>query len=111
MMAYLRLPNKNNEDRDISVPDQVQCIKAMVNELTLQGRGRGTGVEGIHALENEIEKNFGPDPLPPDMQIQRVQLATVHKAKGLGWDRVYLLQPKDLPLQGVLRGGGWKVGL
>lgn len=34
-----------------------------------------------------------------------IQLSTVHKAKGLEWERVYILQPDDLPLGNVMECG------
>ena len=46
---------------------------------------------------------------PPDRQRAKdVQLGTIHKAKGLGWQWVYWLQPEDIPLEWVVKGGGWR---
>ena len=44
---------------------------------------------------------------PPDRRPAVVVLATGHKAKGLQWDCVYLLEPAQLPLDFVLRKDGW----
>ncbi|EOD16892.1 hypothetical protein EMIHUDRAFT_102833 [Emiliania huxleyi CCMP1516] len=37
-----------------------------------------------------------------------VELATVHKAKGLGWPVVYLLEPSEIPFEFALEQGGWQ---
>jgi superfamily I DNA/RNA helicase len=102
--------------------DLAQCIRALIDVLdrrlidagsVLDRRGEG----GLKVLQDEIETAFGnadgssggSRPLPPDQQVvARVQLGTVHKAKGLGWRRVYLLQPGDLPLDFAIRAGGWQ---
>merc|ERR1719389_892370 len=68
------------------------------------------GHRSLTDLLQEIDSAFGTAAKaePPDRRTRRVQLATVHKAKGLGWQQVYLLQPFDIPLPWVLQGGGWR---
>ena len=43
--------------------------------------------------------------LLPHEEERQVVLSTVHRAKGLEWDTVYLLQPGDLPLRHIMEWG------
>ena len=94
--------------------DLARCVRMIIDELDRQSPRERSGAEGEAALEavrKEIESLFGSTQQvrPPDrQQLRVVQLGTVHKAKGLGWKWVYWLQPKDIPLDFVVRGGGWR---
>ena len=58
-----------------------------------------------------MERSFGSargDFVLPSERVQTVELSTVHKAKGLGWQVVYLLEPNELPLEFVIEQGGWQ---
>ena len=76
-------------------------------------RGRRE-VGEIEQLREEIRARFGSAegkqqarPLACDAREAPVDLATVHKAKGLGWGVVFLLEPQELPLRFVMDAGGW----
>ena len=94
--------------------DLARCVLMIIDDLDRQSPRERNGAEGEAALEavrKEIESKFGSTQqvCPPDrQQLRVVQLGTVHKAKGLGWKWVYWLQPKDIPLDFVVRGGGWR---
>ena len=77
-------------------------------------RGRRE-VGEIEQLREEIRARFGSAegeqearPLACDAREAPVDLATVHKAKGLGWGVVFLLEPQELPLRFVMDAGGWQ---
>lgn len=62
--------------------DRVEGTKACVENFT---------AKGIVAFEKEIEKIFSDD-------AAVIQLSTIHKAKGLEADNVFIIRPDKLPL-------------
>jgi len=75
--------------------DLVQCLTLVFSRLG------GTGTEV--ALRHELRRLFPPG---PNSEEAEVTLSTIHKAKGLEWHTVYLLQPFSLPLPFVVNPDG-----
>jgi superfamily I DNA/RNA helicase len=64
------------------VNDKAECLKILMDECNSK-----------ECIINKIEKLFS------DESIQGIQLSTVHRAKGLEADSVYIVEPQLLPLQ------------
>lgn len=114
--AKSRKARANPNDNEYTSEDLVECIRALIDELDRKNGARlprqgAAGKASLDELNKEIGNTFGSadQALPPDRRTKRTaQLATVHKAKGLGWQWVYWLQPEDIPLGFVMKGGGWR---
>jgi DNA helicase II / ATP-dependent DNA helicase PcrA len=65
------------------VNDKVDCLSIFIDNLPEDGRT-------LTRLNREISSLFGD-------KNRAVTLATIHKAKGMEWDRVYLLRPDLMP--------------
>ena len=77
---YMRLVNAKKQNQANSLEDKVNCIRIFT--------GRADTVGGIIA---EIERLF------KGKQYGDIMLSTVHKAKGLEADNVYILTPERMP--------------
>jgi superfamily I DNA/RNA helicase len=81
-----RAAKDNNEAGIERIHDQYDCLRFFVDNLPEDRRS-------VDALLTRITKLFTDD---EDKGV--VTLSTVHKAKGLEWDRVFLLdKPKYMP--------------
>jgi len=82
--------------------DMRACLAVVIERLEYERQGN----VDLADVERRINLLFERDTnLPPDRQAEQVVLSTVHRAKGLEWDTVYLLQPDDLPLEHVMEWG------
>ena len=81
------------------IHDTVACMKWFIAQY-------GKSFENLCSEIKEFATDQSPstDQKSPNSK-RSVTLATVHKVKGLGFDHVYLLQPKDFPLASVMRKG------
>jgi len=77
---------KGEENRAEAVADRVDCVFAIVEAL-------GENERTVPALIRKIETMFVEDGEKRDV----LTLCTVHKAKGLEWDRVAILRPELMP--------------
>ena len=79
------------------------CVRVTIEELKRDEELPHT-VAGLVQL---VDKRFGEhaDEQPGATEQQIVELSTVHKAKGLQWDVVYILEPKELPMWFVMEYG------
>lgn len=87
--------------------DMRACLSVVVERLEYESKGApGTAPVDLADVERRIDRLFERDVnLPPDKQAEQVVLSSVHRAKGLEWDTVYLLQSGDLPLERVMEWG------
>ncbi len=76
-----KLLAKGEVGRVDALADRVQTIEALIDELP-------EGERTIERLRDVIASLFSDD-----AKARSVTLATVHKAKGLEWDRVWILDP------------------
>lgn len=79
-----KLIAKGKEDEADAVSDRVRAVLAILGALPENNRT-------ISALIEQIERMFSDD------NAGAVVLSTVHKAKGLEWERVYILRPDLMP--------------
>lgn len=80
--------------------DLLECISLLVSKLSKEER-----IFGCKSVEDRIEQIFKSE--LNDFKV--LTLTTIHKAKGLEWDRVYLLQPGDMPMRWVMtKGEHWE---
>jgi superfamily I DNA/RNA helicase len=75
---------KGQDARAQTIDDQVDCIRACIDALPETERT-------VPALLRSIDGLFNP----PSSAGPLVTLATVHKSKGLEWDRVFILDRGD----------------
>lgn len=75
---------KDMEERAQTVRDKVTCIETIARNLKLSNNT-------IEALMIEINNLFS------DQTKGILTLSTVHKAKGLEWDRVFIYKPELMP--------------
>eukprot|EP00931_Biecheleriopsis_adriatica_P080632 TRINITY_DN53991_c0_g1_i1.p1 TRINITY_DN53991_c0_g1~~TRINITY_DN53991_c0_g1_i1.p1 ORF type:complete len:804 (+),score=111.77 TRINITY_DN53991_c0_g1_i1:73-2484(+) len=73
--------------------DLAECMKLLIFRL----RSRGIESEGEKVLKSEIDRLFARR-----RNLPQVTLTTVHKAKGLEWHTVFVLQPFCLPIKGII---------
>lgn len=85
------------EDNDLAIESFVDRA-ASVETVHLAACGRG--VNSIEGLKQYVETLF-------DEKRGAVMLSTVHKAKGLENDRVFILHPELMPHPRALRG--WEI--
>ena len=104
LQTYMRT-HINGEDGDVPVEgkeeerDYVQCLWLIVQDLEQQGSQPLT----VAAVRAQVQSMYNAgDGVPGADQLT---LSTVHRAKGLEWERVYLLQPGQLPLWFVMEYG------
>jgi superfamily I DNA/RNA helicase len=85
-----RINNSKNPDEDkiAMIQDQVACIKTFCEGLTT-----------LPELKQRIESIF------TDEQKPGVRLSSIHKAKGLEADRVYLFSPELCPHPAAMKRG------
>ena len=105
-----RQGSDESKGAEYSLGDLAECVKLLIGSVRQAGAQR-SGEEELEALNEEIKSQFGTargQYILPSQQVQAVELSTVHKAKGLGWPIVYLLEPQELPLEFVLEQGGWQ---
>ena len=104
---------------EYATADLAECVRTLlgvVREERAQARQRRGRPEvgEVEQLREEINGRFGSAkmdqarPLARDARDAPVDLSTVHKAKGLGWGVVFLLEPQELPLRFVMDAGGWQ---
>ena len=85
--------------------DMRACLAVVIERLEYEMQGN----VDLEDVEQRINRLFERDTnLPPDRQAEQVVLSTVHRAKGLEWDTVYVLQPDDLPFGPVMEWGSEK---
>ena len=83
--------------------DMRACLAVVVERLEYARKGAAVDLAD---LERHIDGLFANEEhLLPHQQEEQVVLSTVHRAKGLEWDTVYVLQPDDLPLEHVMEWG------
>mmetsp|Transcript_34560 Transcript_34560/g.80071 ORF Transcript_34560/g.80071 Transcript_34560/m.80071 type:complete len:359 (-) Transcript_34560:101-1177(-) len=81
--------------------DMIDCVLAIIQEIRASPDTNPVQVQVLREFVTQLGK-----PKEEDMPGAKViQLSTVHKAKGLEWERVYILQPDDLPLRHVMDWG------
>lgn len=78
---------EGNEQKIESLQDRIECLQVCAGEFG--------DCDNIDCLKREIEKLFGEE---GDV-FSGVSLSTVHKAKGLEADRIFVLKPEKLPLK------------
>lgn len=79
-----RMLAKGQEDRVQSLLDKIESLRVIINGLPETQRT-------LRGLTDAIERLFS------DKAGDRLTLATVHKAKGLEWKRVFILDPYRMP--------------
>ena len=79
-----RLIRKEQEGRARAVVDKVKCIDMVISHLQPDNRT-------INGLVNQIQGMF------TDNSHGMLTLSTIHKAKGLEWDRVFIYRPELMP--------------
>ena len=102
--------NDEAKGAEYSLGDLAECVRLLIGVVRQAGAGADDEA-GLAALRDEVQRGFGSahgDFILPRDQVQTVELATVHKAKGLGWEVVYLLEPLEIPLSFVIEQGGWE---
>ncbi len=77
--------SKGQEDKAQNIEDKATCVRAIIAHLDENSRT-------IPELKRQIEALFDDE-----HNGGLVTLATVHKAKGLEWDRVAILRPDLMP--------------
>lgn len=82
-----RFAREDREDKIQSVADKVDTIRTIVEACP--------DMETTAQLRREIETMFASD----EQDAQILTLSTVHKAKGLEADVVWVLEPKMMPLR------------
>ena len=87
----------------------MQCLQIFIAEHIAQyGEGYGIEQRNFYLLEQRVREfaegtcQNGEEDFKGKNQLT---LSTVHKAKGLGWKNVFVLQPDDLPLSYVMLYG------
>lgn len=114
-----RRDEQEGDDTEYATADLAECVRTLlgvVREARAQARRPRDRPEvgEIEQLREEINGRFGSAkvdqarPLARDARDAPVELSTVHKAKGLGWGVVFLLEPQELPLRFVMDAGGWQ---
>jgi len=73
--------------------DLVECLKICIGQVEAKTIGCG---DAATVLRSEIGRVFGT------ASTRGVVLSSIHKAKGLEWHSVYILQPFSLPLLSVV---------
>lgn len=76
--------SKGQEEKADAVHDRVDSIKAVIGQL---GENERTVPKVIRRIEALFDDNGG----------RKLTLCTVHKAKGMEWQRVFILRPQDMP--------------
>jgi superfamily I DNA/RNA helicase len=79
---------KNNGSLASIVEDKVECIKACIDKCKLEGK---THVKDLIELILSMFSNSDDTRTPKNL----LTLCSVHKSKGLEWNRVFLLGRKD----------------
>jgi superfamily I DNA/RNA helicase len=77
-----RLRKRDQEHRIQGIIDKVTCIQTIISNLT---------INTVQSLYDQIDKLFG------DNTIGLLTLSTIHKAKGLEWETVYIYHPELIP--------------
>ena len=86
--------------------DMRACLAVVVERLEYARKGAAVDLAD---LERHIDGLFANEEhLLPHQQEEQVVLSTVHRAKGLEWDTVYVLQPDNLPFGPVMEWGSEK---
>ena len=73
--------------------DYLECLCFLLKDLHY--RTYATPGDMLHDLQGRVADTFGAT-AKPSGGSQLLTLCTIHKAKGLEWECVYLLQPKQL---------------
>ena len=73
--------------------DYLECLCFLLKDL--HHRTYATPGDMLHDLQGRVAATFGAT-AKPSGGSQLLTLCTIHKAKGLEWECVYLLQPKQL---------------
>jgi len=83
-------------DKVSAADDESSCLRTLLSELDVPGHeSQMRGDSLVEALTRKIEETYGgkgDEPCPAGTLL----LSTIHKAKGLEWPLVYLLQPGRL---------------
>jgi len=92
-------------DKASAADDESSCLRTLLSELDAPDNvSQLRGESLVEALKRKIEETYGgkDEPCPAGTLL----LSTIHKAKGLEWPLVYLLQPGRLfGLTEALQGG------
>lgn len=99
-----KLASNASNDSEYEVNDLAECLRTVIADLIDRGKN------SYRDLEQELLTSFGGAPSFGGASDNLgkgiiVELGTVHKAKGLGFGRVYILQPGELPLPFVMEHG------
>ena len=78
-----RLNREGREQKAQNVADRVECLETIIENLDY-------GEQTMEGLSCEIDRLF-------EDKTGVVTLSTVHKAKGLEWERVYIYRPELMP--------------
>ena len=82
---FLRFMRREQEGRAQGVRDRVNCIFAVINHLNVRAT--------VDDLKRELDNLFQEKPNGGKL----LTLSTVHKAKGLEWNRVFIHGPELMP--------------
>jgi len=108
--SYMRrnsmLGVENDDIPQESARDMVSCFKVIL-KLLKESEDPKT-LEQFKMKMLQLLSDDDTKGIPPDKRKKIITLATGHKAKGLEFSVVYLLEPHLLPLQWVLDKGGWQ---
>jgi len=75
---------KDSEDAQIALTDQVETV------TEVWGWCKGKGASSAAEMRVQIEQLFSDE-------ASAVTLSSIHKSKGLEWNRVFILKPSKLP--------------
>lgn len=82
--------------------EEIECAKTMHRFLAKQDLLGDTLADMLAAVQEACSAVFGDD-----HATDRLVFSTIHRAKGLEWDRVYALQPDKIPSRSARMLGGW----
>ena len=106
---------------EYALSDLAECVRFLIGMVREGSRVTWVTRDGVlvpptdedelDRLHELVAQKFGTergDFVSPKEREQVIELSTVHKAKGLGWPIVYLLEPNELPMDFIIEKGGWQ---